>query len=72
MAIYYQITPSWSCVSHWVPAKDVTAAFDAVYEKVNFITDSHEISEDAASWCDLASVGDTYYGDDFTIEVVED
>lgn len=35
--------------------------FDSIYEKMMQLTDGdHEISQEAASWCELATVGETY------------
>ena len=35
--------------------------YDSIYNKMMNITNGdHEISSDAASWCELATVGDTY------------
>ena len=35
--------------------------YDAIYERMMKLTDGdHEISSDAASWCELATVGERY------------
>ncbi len=42
---------------------------DRIYEKMMEITNrDHEISDDAACWCELASVGETY---GFCEEIIE-
>ena len=45
---------------------------DRIYNKIMEITDNdHEISCDAASWCELASVGEIYEFREGQIEIVE-
>ena len=46
--------------------------YDKIYETMMKITDNdHEISSDAASWCELASVGETYEFREGVIEIKE-
>lgn len=66
--IYYAITPAFSTVTRYAKEKD----FQDVYNKVLFITNDHATAEDAASWCELASVGEIYQHVKFTIEIIED
>lgn len=41
-----------------------------IYEKImEFSNEDHELSSDAASWCELATVGEIYEGDDWIIEI---
>lgn len=45
----------------------------SIYDKMMEITDGdHEISSDAASWCELACVGETYEFREGIIEIVEE
>jgi hypothetical protein len=46
---------------------------DLIYGRMMDITESdHEISSDAASWCELASEGETYEFHEGKIEIIED
>ena len=43
-----------------------------IYDKMMELTDNdHELSADAASWCELATVGEIYEFEDGEIEVQE-
>lgn len=67
--IYAAITPTFSNVTRYSKVSD----YYDIYEKIMFITENnHEISEDAASWCELAYIGATYEHEQFTIEIIED
>ena len=45
---------------------------EAIYERMMKITDNdHEISADAASWCELATVGEIYEFREGEIEMME-
>ena len=45
---------------------------DAIYERMMELTgNDHEISADAASWCELATVGEIYEFREGEIEIVE-
>lgn len=45
---------------------------DSIYEKMMELTDGdHEISADAASWCELATVGEIYEFREGEIEIME-
>lgn len=45
---------------------------DAIYDKIMELTDNdHEISSDAASWCELASVGEIYEFREGEVEIQE-
>ena len=47
-----------------------TTNFYGIYDKMMEITDGdHEISSDAASWCELASVGEIYEFREGEIEI---
>ena len=47
--------------------------FDEIYDYMMKITDGdHEISSDAASWCEIACVGETYEFREGYIEIEED
>lgn len=47
--------------------------FDGIYELMMYITDNdHEISSDAASWCELASAGEIYDFREGTLEIEMD
>ena len=43
-----------------------------IYDYVMSSTDSHEESEEAMCWCELACVGETYETDDVYIEIIDD
>lgn len=44
--------------------------FDDVYDHLAYgLEQPHEIAEDVASWCEIASVGDDYTTDDFTVTI---
>lgn len=46
--------------------------FDWIYEQMMILTENdHEISSDAASWCELANVGDIYEFREGEIEIME-
>ena len=46
--------------------------YDAIYNKMMSITNGdHEISSDAASWCELATVGEIYEFREGEIEIKE-
>ena len=48
-------------------------AHDSIYDKMMVATDGdHEISCDAASWCELAVVGEKYEFREGIIEIVND
>ena len=45
---------------------------DAIYERMMELTgNDHEISADAASWCELATVGEIYEFREGEIEIME-
>lgn len=45
---------------------------DAIYDRTMLITgNDHEISADAASWCELATVGEIYEFREGEIEIVD-
>lgn len=46
--------------------------FESVYDKIMFISDNHELAAEVSSWCELASIGEVYEGDNFTVEIIED
>jgi hypothetical protein len=47
--------------------------YDQIYETMMDITDGdHEISSDAASWCELAAIGETYEFREGIIRIVEE
>lgn len=64
--IYYAIT--YINVTRYVKQGD----YSNVYDKIMFITDNHEEAANAASWCELAEIGETYQSETFTIEIIED
>lgn len=44
--------------------------YDMIYNKIMRITDGdHEIASDAASWCELATIGEIYEFREGTIEI---
>lgn len=45
-------------------------AFDRIYEKMMELTDNdHEVSQEAASWCELATEGEVYEFSEGEIEI---
>lgn len=47
--------------------------YDRIYEAMMDITDGdHEIASDAASWCELAAIGETYEFREGIIRLVEE
>ena len=51
------ITKHDSFVSHIIPVKE----YDQIYDHMMWLTDNdHEISAEAASWCELASIGEEF------------
>ena len=46
--------------------------FDRIYDKIMRMTDGdHEVASDAASWCELATIGEIYEFREGTIEIRE-
>lgn len=46
--------------------------YDKIYDKMMEVTDGdHEISADAASWCELATVGEIYEFREGEIEIMD-
>ena len=44
----------------------------AIYDKIIELSNgNHELSDDAASWCELACIGETYEADNWEIEIQE-
>lgn len=44
----------------------------AIYDKLMELTgENHDLSADAASWCEVASIGETYEADNWEIEIQE-
>ena len=66
--IYYAITPKFSNVTRYANEND----FNSVYDKVMLITEDHDTAADASGWCELASVGEIYEHELFTIEIIDD
>lgn len=68
MKIYYAITPHFSLM----PRYTQEGRFDLVYDKILFITDSHDLAREAVEWCKVHSVGDTWQHRLFTVEIIAD
>lgn len=66
--IYYAITPAFSTVTRYAKEGD----YDNVYDKIFFITNDEQEAVEASSWCEFATIGDTYEHEQFTIEIIED
>lgn len=66
--IYYDIFKKDSKTLHFVEQGDT----DRVYSLIMLIADSHEEAIEAESWCELASVGETYEHELFTITITLD
>lgn len=66
--IYYAITPKFSTVTRYANEGD----FENVRDKILFITNDLETAIDVSSWCELASVGEVYEHDEFTVEIIEE
>lgn len=49
-----------------------TNDYYAIYDKIMELTEgNHESSANAASWCEFASIGETYEDDNWEIEIQE-
>ena len=71
MAVKAQVTLTASPErTRWFRLKD-DVLYD-IYDYVMSRTDSHEESEEAMCWCELACVGETYETDDVYIEIIDD
>ena len=68
MRIYYVVTPKLNSIPRYADEGDYTRVYDLVIQ----ITDNHEAAADSSSWCELATVGEMYDSDLFTIEIIED
>ena len=66
--IYYAITQKISTVTRYANEGD----FESVIDKILFITNDIETAINVSSWCELASVGEVYEHDEFTVEIIED
>jgi hypothetical protein len=66
--IYYAIKPKFSNVTRYASEKDYQRVYDLVFQ----ITGNHNDSANAQGWCELASLGETYTTNLFTIEIIED
>lgn len=63
-------------VTHWyrIPQSrfgPMDVLYD-IYDDVMRHTDSHDESEEASSWVDMACVGETYETDSVFIEIIDD
>ena len=47
------------------------AILKKVRDKILFITKDIETAINVSSWCELASVGEVYENDEFTVEIIE-
>ncbi len=63
-------------LSYGYPVKTVCykpTDHDSIYDKMMVATENdHEISADAASWCELAAVGEVYEFREGIIEIIEE
>lgn len=66
--IYYAIRPAFSPVTRYVKSGN----YRSVYDKILFITDNHDLAADAEGWCELATVGEIYDHELFTIWIIEE
>ena len=66
--IYYAITPKFSTATRYANGGD----FECVIDNILFITNDFETAINVSSWCELASVGEVYEHDEFTVEIIED
>lgn len=66
--IYYAIKPNCSTVTRYVNEGD----FNSVYYRILEITNGNHIkSSDAQCWCEVASVGEIYECEQFSIEIID-
>lgn len=75
LKIYYAITPKTNCgvaegYTRYVSEKEKHYRVAELLEEYNLAEPQEAI--EASSWCELASVGEVYDGEKFTIEVIED
>ena len=66
--VYYAITQKFGPVTRLVNEGD----FENIIDKILFITSDLETAINVSSWCELASVGEVYEHDEFTVEIIED
>lgn len=46
--------------------------YDAIYDcLMEIIKGNHDLSSDAANWCELATIGEEYDVEKFNIEIIE-
>lgn len=69
--IYYAISPTNSIVTGYTRYANKGDS-GKIYELVMGLIGNHKIATDASSWCELAAVGEVYYGGGFKIEIIED
>lgn len=58
--------PNGNVERHYRRCNDSEGIYDLLEEIVG-----HETAEDAASWCELASIGDVYAEEDFEILITD-
>ena len=66
--IYYAVTPKFCNVTRYAKEGDSYRVYELVFQ----ITQNHDDSANAEGWCDVASVGEVYEHDLFTLEIIED
>ena len=66
--IYYAVRPAFSTVPRFAEEGNSEKVYDLVME----ITGDHNEAANASGWCDVATIGEVYNGDGFTVEIIED
>ena len=65
--IFYAITAKFNNITRNVSEGN----FESVRDKILFITNNPETAIEVSSWCELATVGEVYEHDEFTVEIIE-
>lgn len=67
--VYYAITPTEGAAAGWTRyAQDAMTVYDLIME----LKDDHLTAANAEGWAELSCIGESYEGEGFAIEVIED
>lgn len=64
---YCVITPAYSSVKRWARQDNIPN----IYHILRTITSNMDEAENAANWCKIAKVGDTYKSEIMEIKIIE-
>lgn len=65
--IYYKITSSFSKAAIYVKVGD----YENIYDRIFGITNDYEEAANVEGWCELASIGEIYEHELFTVEILD-